>query len=164
MRVEIEELMQAIAEIQSKNLAEIVEVDEAEVTEELEEIVESEEVTEELEEIVESEEANEEPDIFVDYQRHTGLYKEFMKGYDIQSDSTAYEFEDAEHKEFEWGDEVISYKERKEFVRCVQMNALMQGEHNPVDPQIKERYEFWKYASKFNLTMSFLMYSSFMNT
>jgi len=99
-----------------------------------------------------------------DYFRHTEIYRQFHADY-LKSTTPAnsiYDFysaaETTREREFSWGEEVISYRERKELVRKMQMNALMQGGHNNVDPGAKERYEFWKYTSKFNLLMSFMMY------
>ncbi|MEM4267495.1 MAG: hypothetical protein QXK37_01555 [Candidatus Woesearchaeota archaeon] len=56
------------------------------------------------------------------------------------------------------GEELISYDERKEVVRTIQMNALMQGNHNYVSPHLKELYEHWKNINKFNMLLSFMMY------
>jgi len=136
---------------------------------ELEEITESDEPDEEnIEEIADktADEEIEPVDAAEEYQRHTKLYSEFMNAYEEQSSPDKYEYQSAEPKkrDFSWGDEIISYQERKNYIRCAQMNSLMQGVHNPIDPQVKERYDMWKYASKFNLTMSFLMFASFMNT
>lgn len=94
------------------------------------------------------------------YAQHTDMYKRFhkemMKSI-YQQVQTAEYTEEEKADAFSWGDDVISYKERKEIVRKIQMNALLGAGHNHIDPQEKDRYEFWKYASKFNLTMSFLM-------
>jgi len=97
------------------------------------------------------------------YLKHTQLYSDFMNQYlsmsqSIKNNYEAYSNSQKTTRTFSWGDEIINYKERKEMVRVVQMNALMQGEHNHIDPDTKERYELWKYASKFNLLMSFMMY------
>ncbi len=101
-----------------------------------------------------------------DYARHTELYRQFHADYlrvTTQAKS-AYEFysaaESRSERNFSWGEEIINYKERKDLVRSMQMNAFMHGGHNHVDPSSKERYEFWKYASKFNLLMSFHMYDT----
>ena len=106
-----------------------------------------------------------------DYNRHTDLYKKFHGDYlksttmSIVTDHyQSYESEENDTRTFEWGEDIINYKERKDLVRNIQMNALMGGEHNFVDPSMKQLYEFWKYASKFNMMMSFLLYDTAFNT
>jgi hypothetical protein len=96
-----------------------------------------------------------------DYSRHTSIYKQFFAGH-ISRDTSAVNYaevmDDVPKNSMGSDVEAISYKERKDFVRTIQMNALMGAMHNAVDPQIKEAYEMWKYASKFNQLMSFMMY------
>jgi len=98
-----------------------------------------------------------------DYQRHTDLYKEFHDQYleTVQTQDKNYEFETADdNPDWEWGQEVITYKERKDFTRIMHLNAIMGAPHNPVNPDTAERFEFWKYASKFNQLMSMLLYDT----
>jgi hypothetical protein len=59
--------------------------------------------------------------------------------------------------------ELISFKERKEVARVIQMNLLMGGGHNHVDPKQEELYKWWK-LDKFNLLMSFLMYDRILSS
>jgi len=97
------------------------------------------------------------------YEKHTEAYKQFHKQYMASmtiSSATDYYHEEEEGSKWEWGDELITYQERKEYVRSTMMNALMQGNHNPVDPGNKERYEFWKTASKFNWLLSTMLYDT----
>ena len=69
------------------------------------------------------------------------------------------DFYNSEQKEKpESGFEVISYKERMQVARNVQMNALLGGGHNYVPPKDMESYKYWAIASKFNQLLSFLMY------
>jgi hypothetical protein len=75
--------------------------------------------------------------------------------------------EDKEKRNFNWGQEVITYKEVKDIARRIHMNALMSGDyvgdisgHNSVGWQENQEYKFWKYASKFNELMSFILYDS----
>jgi hypothetical protein len=88
-------------------------------------------------------------------------YNEFMSNYlsdNPQTGQKAYDYISEKGKEWHWGDEVISYKERQEIARSVQMNALLGGSHNHVPPEMKEKYERWKDVSKFNMLLSFWMY------
>ena len=98
-----------------------------------------------------------------EYLQHTDLYKSFFSEYmkTTQQLSNKYEYytkEDKKENAFSWGDELISYKERKDYVRKIMMNSLLHGAHNPIDPRTKELYEFWKLASKFNEQLSMAMY------
>ena len=103
-----------------------------------------------------------------DYARHTELYKSFHAEYmkDTSSPLKAYDLyssADSQDKGWKWGDEVISFKERKELVRKIMLNSLMHGDHNHIDPQQKQAYQFWKYASKFNRSLSQMMYDCAMS-
>ena len=95
------------------------------------------------------------------YARHTENYRKFHSEY-IKSMASTGEYKsytaESTSKVVSWVEEAISYKERKELVRTIQMNALMGGAHNPVDTSLKEAYEHWKMCSKFNELMSFMMY------
>jgi hypothetical protein len=98
-----------------------------------------------------------------DYSRHTSIYKQFFAGHmshDTSSTNYAEVMDDMPKLSMRSDIDAISYKERKDYVRTIQMNALMGGTHNAVDPKIKEAYEMWKLASKFNQLMSFMMYDS----
>jgi len=103
-----------------------------------------------------------------EYARHTELYMRFFSEYmrSTNQNHSGYNFyssEETSKTQFSWGDEVINYKERKELVRKMQLNKVMQGDHNYVDPQDKEAYEHWKNVSKFNMLMSFHMYANVFN-
>ncbi len=108
-------------------------------------------------------------DAIEDYRRHTELYRQFMsEQYQpvMQRPDSYYKYApqgDNGRDAFAWGDDVISYHERKSLVKKMMVNAVMHGEHNPVDPRKKEAYKFWKYASKFNFMMSTLMYDKAFN-
>jgi hypothetical protein len=98
------------------------------------------------------------------YELMTRNYQRFMEGYINGPMQTAlkapkYSYvQEKRGKQFGWGDEVISYKERTEFVRKMQMNALIGGSHNYIEPQQKELYEHWKTINKFNMLLSFALY------
>ena len=97
-----------------------------------------------------------------EYARHTELYKSFLSEYrkTIPTNNVNYLYLSSETaKEAEtWAPEAITQKEREEYVRVVQMNNLMGGNHNHFDPGRKQAYEMWKYCSKFNELLSFMMY------
>jgi len=102
-----------------------------------------------------------------DYERHTQLYKESMKSYDkpsLPKASYSYITQEKNERNFDWGKEVMNYKERREYVRKVQMNALMGGRHNHVNPDEERNYKFWKWARKENYQMSFQMHDGVFNT
>ncbi|MBN2458401.1 hypothetical protein JXB31_04705 [Candidatus Woesearchaeota archaeon] len=101
------------------------------------------------------------------YLHHSELYCRFMKEYlkdsqaGITMQSAAESLQGSSQKKgFEQGEELINYHERINHVRAVMMNSLMHAPVNNVDLGAKERYEFWKMASKFNQVMSFLYYDS----
>jgi hypothetical protein len=98
-----------------------------------------------------------------DYSRHTSIYKQFFAGHishDTSSVNYAEVMDDLPKMSVVGDIDAISYKERKDYVRTIQMNALMGAMHNAVDPKMKDAYEMWKYASKFNQLMSFMMYET----
>jgi len=94
------------------------------------------------------------------YQKHSEMYARFMNDYLYASNpdnqTSGYsEFGSGKSKrEFNQGDEIISYKERIEHVRAIMMNALMHAPTNHINPDTKERYEHWKMVSKFNEQLS----------
>lgn len=105
------------------------------------------------------------------YQKHLDQYKRFLNAY-LEEESNVfipnYAYHDekkTEKREFKWGEEVITYHEIKDIVRRIHMNALLSGNnmgtisvHNSVDWQESEDYKFWKYVSKFNEELSFIVY------
>jgi len=102
-----------------------------------------------------------------DYERHTQLYKEAMKSYEgprLSETAYSYSTEEKKQKDFDWGAEIMTYKERREYVRKVQMNALMGGRHNHIDPEEERNYAYWKWARKENEQMSFQLYDGVFNT
>lgn len=105
------------------------------------------------------------------YQKHLLDYKRFLdeylrgEAYNPIISMYSYSASNEEKPVFKWGDEVIDYHKRIEVVRKLQMNSMMCNDlsgagPNHVDPQDRQDYEMWKYMSKFNLSMSFLMYES----
>jgi len=94
------------------------------------------------------------------YQQLLDQYKKFLDTYLKDSNnavkaSYAYSSqEDNRERNFEWGQEVVTYSEIKESVRKIKMNLLMGGWHNGVSQDEKDRYKFWKYVSKFNKVMA----------
>jgi hypothetical protein len=113
--------------------------------------------------------ANPQPDASAEYAKHTQLYRQFhdelMSEYSKAGSVAEYYFDAAEEKqEFEWGDELMGYEERKDFIRAINMNKLLGGEHNGVDPRAKERYEQWKLESNFNFLLSTFYYDTFTRT
>jgi hypothetical protein len=94
------------------------------------------------------------------YKKLSESYKAFHREYMKENRAQAYDRyipEEQKEKDFKWGDEVISYEERKEVARKIQMNAMMGGGHNHIDPRKKEDYEFAK-LDKFFLMQSFMRY------
>ena len=109
------------------------------------------------------------------YEQHSKSYTRFMNNYlyDASETNDTYGsgndtyYSDFDRKTesarlFEQGDEIINYHERIEYVRASVMNAIMHAPVNHVKPDSRERYEFWKMASKFNQILSFLYYDSVM--
>ncbi|MBT4823874.1 hypothetical protein HN695_00725 [Candidatus Woesearchaeota archaeon] len=106
------------------------------------------------------------------YEKQLEQYKRFLAEYlkEAQNALTSaydpYQDENGDGKrEFEWGQEVVTYFEIKDIVRRIHMNALMSGNasgtmsgHNNVGWQEAEDYKFWKYCSKFNEQMSFIIH------
>jgi hypothetical protein len=94
------------------------------------------------------------------YQQMLDQYKKFLDVYlkddnNVAKASYAYSNkEDDGQRNFEWGQEVVTYAEIKESVRKIKMNILMGGWHNDVSPDEKERYKMWKNVSKFNKVMA----------
>ncbi|MBT4540576.1 hypothetical protein HOC35_03615 [Candidatus Woesearchaeota archaeon] len=108
------------------------------------------------------------------YEKQLEQYKRFLSEYLKEAQYAteaykAYQPDEGEEKKrkFEWGQEVVTFKEIKDIVRRIQMNALMSGNsvgdmsgHNSVSWDEAQEYKFWKYTSKFNETMSFIIYDS----
>lgn len=108
------------------------------------------------------------------YQKQLDEYKRFLAEYlrdgnnIVSSPYSAYNnnnSDDDKKRKFEWGQEVITYGEIKDIVRRIQMNALLgagsNGDlsgHNQVSWQEAQDYKFWKYCSKFNEQMSFVIH------
>jgi len=98
-----------------------------------------------------------------DYNRHTQVFKDFVSNYVenngfVDTTKQPYEYQEGQSGSTGNTEELISYKEKVEVARAIQMNALMHGNHNYVSPEAKERYEHWKNLSKFNTLLSHLMY------
>lgn len=106
------------------------------------------------------------------YQKQLDEYKRFLAEYlrdgnnIISSPYNAYNNgDDEKQRKFEWGQEVVTYGEIKDIVRRIQMNALLGAgssgdlsSHNQVSWQEAQDYKFWKYCSKFNEQMSFVIH------
>jgi len=95
------------------------------------------------------------------YERHSIVYKQAMSHYlQVKANTTTYStYEDKQtSSQTFFAPEVITYKEIKEVVRVIQMNALMHGEHNYVAPELKTSYKYWKWARKENEQISFAMH------
>jgi len=107
------------------------------------------------------------------YQKQLDEYKRFLAEYlrdannAASSPYSAYNNnnDDDKQRKFEWGQEVVTYGEIKDIVRRIQMNALLgagsNGDlsgHNQVSWQEAQDYKFWKYCSKFNEQMSFVIH------
>ena len=98
------------------------------------------------------------------YQKfHNEYMNSQNNAYNEKQYSNVYSTEEKKEREFEWGSELINFKERKDLMKSIQMNALMGGAHNYVDPSVKELYKYWKISSAFNQQMSFLMYDTLIN-
>jgi hypothetical protein len=97
------------------------------------------------------------------YSRHSDMYRNFMDTYLYGSGQES--LNPAER--FEWNsgkkdrsipsDEIISYKEKTEYIQAIMMNALMHAPMNHADPRVKDRYEAWKLSSKFYEQLSFVL-------
>lgn len=108
------------------------------------------------------------------YQKQLDEYKRFLAEYlkdgnnVVSSPYSAYNnnnSDDDKKRKFEWGQEVVTYGEIKDIVRRIQMNALLGAgssgdlsSHNQVSWQEAQDYKFWKYCSKFNEQMSFVIH------
>jgi hypothetical protein len=98
------------------------------------------------------------------YEFMTRNYQRFMEGYinaPMQTALKAPEYsyvQEKKEKQFGWGDELIPYEERVELARKLQMNKLVGGPHNYVEPDKKQLYEYWKLISKFNEQLSFAIH------
>ncbi len=110
------------------------------------------------------------------YEKILEQYKRFLAEYlrEAQNAHASYDkysagqdSEEKDKRKFSWGQEVITYREVKDIARRIHMNALMSGDyvgdisgHNSIGWQENQEYKFWKYASKFNELMSFILYDS----
>lgn len=108
------------------------------------------------------------------YQKQLEQYKRFLNEYlkEAQYTAKAYDaYQDDKEKDgkrkFEWGQEVVTFREIKDIARRIHMNALLSGNstgdmsgHNSISWSEGQEYKFWKYASKFNEMMSFIIYDS----
>ncbi|MBI4453048.1 hypothetical protein HY636_00215 [Candidatus Woesearchaeota archaeon] len=106
------------------------------------------------------------------YQKQLDEYKRFLAEYLRDANNAAsspysnYDNNEGDkQRKFEWGQEVVTYGEIKDIVRRIQMNALLgagsNGDlsgHNQVSWQEAQDYKFWKYCSKFNEQMSFVIH------
>jgi hypothetical protein len=102
------------------------------------------------------------------YESATRRYQSYVAGLpdgSKRSGHSAYDsYSEPKNHAFKAKDsELISFKERKEVARVIQMNLLMGGGHNHVDPKQEELYKWWK-LDKFNLLMSFLMYDRILSS
>jgi hypothetical protein len=102
------------------------------------------------------------------YQHQLSQYQRFLSAYlkdykhAIEAGIKNPEYNDAFDKadvpvpkrEFGYGQEVMTNSEIRDIVRRKRMNWLLGNEHNPVSPDEKERYKFWKMFSKFNYVMA----------
>jgi hypothetical protein len=110
-------------------------------------------------------EAKDEGDSFIAHQNYVMVsrnYQLFLESlnepYTSNLPKNVDLYSESQNKGPEPGFEVISYKERLQVARNVQMNALLGGGHNYVPPKDMESYKYWTIASKFNQLLSFLMY------
>lgn len=105
------------------------------------------------------------------YEKQLAEYKRFLAEYLAEARLNALGYNPYDDKKedgkrnFEWGQEVVTYSEIKDIVRRIHMNALLSGNssgdisgHNSVSWQEVQDYKFWKYCSKFNEMMSFVLY------
>ena len=95
------------------------------------------------------------------YHKQLEEYKRFLAEYLKEANSGLMpgydhyeEKEDDGKRNFEWGQEVITYVEIKDIARRIHMNALLSGDgvgsltgHNHVGWQEAEDYKFWRYCS-----------------
>jgi hypothetical protein len=107
------------------------------------------------------------------YEKQLEQYKRFLSEYlkEAEYATKAYdayqEKEDKGKRKFEWGQEVVTFREIKDIARRIHMNALLSGNstgdmsgHNSISWSEGQEYKFWKYASKFNEMMSFVIYDT----
>ncbi|MGM5482414.1 MAG: hypothetical protein ACQESF_03035 [Nanobdellota archaeon] len=100
------------------------------------------------------------------YSTQTSVYNNFMNSYmDEKYEKTGDTKNDismpGETKSLKQGDEVIDYKERKEYAKKVMLNSRYGNKTMPHSSQAeKQKYEMWKASSKFNQILSFIMYDS----
>lgn len=99
------------------------------------------------------------------YQKQVEQYKRFLEEYLKEAKGSmadyGYAAEEAKSsRNFEWGQEIINHSKIRDLARRMQMNAVLGGNHNQVTSEERNDYEFWKYASKFNLMMSFILYDT----
>jgi hypothetical protein len=97
-----------------------------------------------------------------EYSRHSDAYRMFMDAYlynpgqEEKSPSEMLEWNNGKKDRSIPSDEIISYKEKAEYIQAIMMNALMHAPMNHADPRTKDRYEAWKLSSKFYEQLSFL--------
>jgi hypothetical protein len=91
------------------------------------------------------------------------FHNEYMNSQNDAYKENLYSSEEKKERKFEHGEELINYKERLDLAKSIQMNSLMGGAHNYVDPSLKELYKFWKVQSAFNRQLSFMMYDTLTN-
>ncbi len=98
------------------------------------------------------------------YEQATSYFNSFFEDFLYSGKKEAEakyenEKENEERKVFA-DDEVITYREKKEFIRKMMLNSLLRGPHNNITYDEKLKYETWKIISKFNEQLSFLHYDS----
>lgn len=96
------------------------------------------------------------------YQEHFSKYKDFINSYmynEENSTVSSSQYLQQEKREIKQGDEVMDYKERKEYAKKLMLNSRFGNKTMPHQSQgEKLQYEMWKASSKFNQILSFLMY------
>jgi hypothetical protein len=97
-----------------------------------------------------------------EYGTHTDAYKTFMNAYlygstdkNGRSVSETSDWSNKKNKGDIPSDELISYKEKTDYIQAIMMNELMHAPMNHADPRVKDRYEAWKLSSKFYQQLSF---------
>ncbi len=100
------------------------------------------------------------------YGEHSKVYSQFMQSYlketnyDKHEESDNNELNSNTDREMRQGDEVISFDERKEYVKKLMMNARFDSGDNYISHNKKMLYDNWKITDGFNLFLSFLMYEN----
>jgi hypothetical protein len=105
-----------------------------------------------------------------EYGRHSDVYRIFMDAYLYNSSqekkyssSDMFGLNQRKDDSNIPSDEIISYKEKTEYIKAIMMNALMHAPMNHIDPKTKDRYEAWKLSSKFYEQLSFLYYDNILS-